>query len=171
MEQVYDEQGDLLMVTTVLGAGGLDIAPYRNNRIHGQRIRLDSNRNIKHLRQYRNGQQHGLDLKFDKMGRITEKVQYTNGRANSPKQGQQKGYYVNGLLNGKIVYYHKNGQKRLEGQYWNGYHAGKWTTYHKDGSYTEEYYPAELNGLMKACREWPLSTKNYNKEGVLMSCW
>ena len=107
----------------------------------------NKNNNCKQIINYKNGVRHGLyQLYYDR-----NELKYNN--KSQVKKGEwgylkAEGYYINGLLEGNVLGWHKNGNLSTKGNYNNGKQEGLHKFWHENGLLMTEsnYHNGELHG-------------------------
>jgi antitoxin component YwqK of YwqJK toxin-antitoxin module len=114
----------------------------------GKKIEFYRNGKKKSVLNLVQGQKNGLYKEFHANGQLKKEVTYKNNM----KLGEEKNYFSNGqlesklsyiqkeypsysaVIDGQAIYYHENGNLKVEGEYKEGQKVGEWKYLNNDGS-------------------------------------
>ena len=121
---------------------------------------------------YKNGKKDGIWKYYDTRGRLYQKIEYKPepirlqyymispdyGNENGPYARyypdgrlEERGLYIGGYVEDRVVRYYRNGNAAMKGQYKKELKTGRWLYFYPEGGLErEEYYKKDLlHGIMK----------------------
>ena len=133
------------------------IASYKNGSKTGSETEYYDNGSPKAYREYVNGVQNGLEYNYDDTGLLKTVFTYKYGAKNgeaykfSDSIIIEKEFYANNKLEGEAQSFYANGKKKSSGTFKNDYRDGKWLWYHPDGELKleETYISGKVLGDIK----------------------
>lgn len=106
----------------------------------GRMVQYNDNGSVQAECNFHNGKEHGVAKCYDQNGRLEWSITYADGVPHGELLHfvngslSEKRTYAHGLLNGKVITYHPNGNKHVESDYVNDKEHGKTIVYHENGN-------------------------------------